>query len=335
MCKARATIILTLSNANVTVRSSGSASPFGAKIQREGASIMRGKIVLAGLIVALSGAIASAQNTPQVPTSGDLYCSGTVTTESVPRGAYIITGEESNYRLTFDEGDNVYINKGASEGVNVGDVFSVVREVEDPYEIEWTKWQDMILKKMGNVWADEGRVRVTRVFANTSVAKIEHSCDILQRGDTLLPFTERPAPPIKYEAHFDTFAPANGKPLAMIIIGKNFQAASGREDIVYVNLGNGQGVKVGDYFRIFRYTGTQHETVFQTDRYAFDQDDELHVPFFPLYGFGSAPKKWDWSNTPREDVGEGVVLRTGPNSSTVLITFSLREIYPGDYVELE
>ena len=166
-------------------------------------------------------------------------------------------------------------------------------------------------------------------------AKIEHSCDLLQRGDIVLPFTERPAPPIKSEAHFDTFAPANGKPLAMIIIGKDFEAASGREDIVYVNLGNGQGVKVGDYFRIFRYTGTQHETAFQDSRYAFDQDDELHVPFFPIYGFGSAPKKWDWSNTPREDVGEGVVLRTGPNSATVLITFSLREIYPGDYVELE
>ncbi len=296
---------------------------------------MRGKIVLAGLIVALSGAIASAQTTPQVPTPNDLYCSGTVTTESVPRGAFIITGEESNYRLTFDDHDNVYINKGASRGVNVGDVFSVVRKVEDPYVIEWTKWQDMILKKMGSVWADEGRVRVTRVFANTSVATVEHTCDLLQRGDILLPFTERPAPPLKSEAHFDTFVPANGKPLAMIIIGKDFEAQSGREDIVYVNLGNAQGVKVGDYFRIFRYTGTQHETVYQDPRYAFDQNDQLAVPFFPLYGFGSVSKKYDWSNTPREDVGEGVVLRTGPNSSTVLITFSLREIFPGDYVELE
>ena len=40
-------------------------------------------------------------------------------------------------------------------------------------------------------------------FANTSVGKIEHSCDMLQRGDILLPFTERPAPPIKSEAHFE------------------------------------------------------------------------------------------------------------------------------------
>ncbi|HUA00534.1 MAG TPA: hypothetical protein VMB02_09405 [Candidatus Aquilonibacter sp.] len=286
--------------------------------------------------MALAGTIASAQTAaPEVPSPDDLYCSGTVTTESVPHDAVIITGEESNFRITFDEGDNVYINRGASEGVKEGDVFSVVRKAEDPFGIDWTRWQSTILRKMGTVWADEGRVRVTRVFGNSSVARVEHSCDILQRGDILLPFMERPAPPLKSEATFDKFAPANGKPLAMIIIGKNFQAAVGREDVVYVNLGSGQGVKVGDYFRIFRYTGTQHETVFQDPRYAFDQEDQLAVPFFPIYGFGAAPKKYDWSNTPREDVGEGVVLRTGPNASTVLITFSLREIYPGDYVELE
>ena len=45
------------------------------------------------------------------------------------------------------------------------------------------------------------------------------------------------------------------------------------------------------------------------------------------------PRNMTGAILPREDVGEGVVLRTGPNSSTVLITFSLREIYPGDYVE--
>ena len=52
-------------------------------------------------------------------------------------------------------------------------------------------------------------------------------------------------------------------------------------------------------------------------------------------GFGSVPGKYKWDNMPREDIGEGVVLRTGPDSATVLITLSLREIYPGDYVELE
>jgi hypothetical protein len=296
---------------------------------------MRGKIVLAGLVLGLSGMVAGAQSAPPIPRSGDIYCSGEVTTEAIPHDTYVITGEQSDTRITFDEGDYVYVNKGSNQGVKVGDVFSAVRAVKDPFGIEWTKWEFAILKKMGTVWEDEGRVKVLIVRPDTSIGQVEHSCDYLQRGDVLVPFTERPAPPLKSEAGFDRFAPANGKPLAMVITGKKFQQQVGNNDIIYVNLGNSQGVKIGDYFRIFRYQGTQHETAYQTPRYAFDQEDGMAVPDVGIYGFGSVPKKWNWSNVPREDVGEGIVLRTGPNSATVLITFCLRPVYPGDYVEIE
>jgi hypothetical protein len=296
---------------------------------------MRGKIVLAGLILGLSGLVAAAQDRPTVPRPGDIYCSGTVTSESVPQDTYVITGEQSATKITFDEGDYVYVNKGSSQGVKVGDEYSVVRAVKDPYGIEWTKWEFAILHKMGTVWEDEGRVKVLVVRPDVSIGQVEHSCDYVQRGDILLPFTERPAPPLKSEANFDRFAPANGKPLAMVITGKKFQQQVGNEDIIYVNLGNAQGVKVGDYFRIFRYQGTQRETDYQTPRYAFDMEFHSAVPDAGIYGFGSVSKKYTWNNVPREDVGEGIVLRTGPNSATVLITFCLREIFPGDYVEIE
>ena len=118
--------------------------------------------------------------------------------------------------------------------------------------------------------------------------------------------------------------------MAMIITGKQFQEQVGKNDVIYINLGNLQGVKVGDYFRIFRYEGTEHETAFQTPRFAFDV-----AMMSPTIGFGAAPKEWDWSNVPRENLGEGIVLRTGPNSATVLITFTLDEIFAGDYVEIE
>ena len=100
---------------------------------------------------------------------------------------------------------------------------------------------------------------------------------------------------------------------------------------MYVNLGNSQGVKVGDYFRVFRYTGQQNEVAYQSRRYDFNVDGDLG----PTYGYGAAPKKWNYSNVPREVLGEGVGTRIGPNSATVLITFSNREIFAGDYVELE
>ncbi len=123
---------------------------------------------------------------------------------------------------------------------------------------------------------------------------------------------------------FDRFAPVNGKPLAMVVTTKNFGQLAGTNTIVYVNLGGAQGVKVGDYFRIFRYQGTHNETIFQTYGMAYK-----------LYGFGSAPQRYKWDNLPREILGEGIVLRISPNSSTVMITLSQRDIYVGDYVELE
>src|SRR5579863_8697256 len=274
MCKAGATIVLTGSSTSITVRTLSGL--WGAPVPRrtifKGACFMRGKIVLAGLILSLSGIATSAQSAPAAPTQADLYCTGTITNESIPRDGYVITGEGSNYRITFDEGDYVYLNKGAAQGVKVGDEFSVVRSVEDPTEIDWSKWQSQIIRKLGTWWEDEGRVRVVVAQPNTSVAQVENSCNYVQRGDIILPFKERLAPPLKSEANFDRFAPFSGKATAMVMIGKAFQVQMGTNDIFFVNLGSEQGVRVGDYFRIFRYTGTQHELSYQTYRFAFDAD---------------------------------------------------------------
>ncbi|MGA8143107.1 MAG: FlgT C-terminal domain-containing protein [Candidatus Acidiferrales bacterium] len=285
---------------------------------------MRGKIVLAGLILALSGGAVSAQNRGLSTTQDDIYCSGVITNESVPNDTQLISGEESNFKLSFQEGDYVYINKGSGQGVKVGDQFSVVRAVADPTDVEWTKWQFSILKRIGTMWEDEGRLRVVVVHADTAVAQIVNSCNYMQRGDIVLPFNQRPTPPMKSEDKFDRFAPPSGKPVAMVVSGKQFAILDGTNDIIYVNLGNSQGVKVGDYFRIFRYQGTEHETAYQTKRFAFD-----------VYGYGSSPAKYQWDNVPREVIGEGLVVRVAPNASTVLITFSLHQIYAGDYVEVE
>jgi hypothetical protein len=291
---------------------------------------MRGKTVLAGLILSLSGVVASAQDQTAVPIRNDLYCAGTVSTEAVPRDTFVITGEGSNYKVTFQEGDYIYVNKGANQGVKVGDEFSAIRHTEDAIKTEWTKWQFLILKKMGTMWEDEGRVRVVVVHPDASIAQVEKSCNYLQRGDILLPFAERPAPPLKSETNFDRFAPPSGKATAMIITGKGYLSELGSNDIFYVNLGSAQGVRVGDYFRIFRYTGTEHEYAYQTERFAFNVDAWAGV-----YGFGSVPAKYKWDNTPREVIGEGIVVRTAPNSSSVLLTFGLREAFAGDYVEIE
>ena len=110
----------------------------------------------------------------------------------------------------------------------------------------------------------------------------------------------------------------------MVVTTKNFGQVAGTQGIVYVNLGAAQGVKVGDYVRVFRHQGTRAESAYQTSGTAYK-----------MYGFGSAPQIYKSDDLPREILGEGIVLRVSPNASTVLVTLSLREIYVGDYIELE
>jgi hypothetical protein len=176
---------------------------------------------------------------------------------------------------------------------------------------------------MGTRYADIGRLRVVHVDGKTSTAQVSVGCDMVQRGDIVRPFVARPAPQY-HEAKLDMFAPPSGKKMAMIVNGKEYSVLGGPGQIVYVNLGASQGVHVGDYFRVFRYQGTRIETDYQVEDTAYK-----------AYGFGSTPVAYEWNNLPRQIMGEGIVLRVAPNSSTVMLTIVRKAIFAGDYVEIE
>jgi hypothetical protein len=276
-----------------------------------------------GLGVAMCTGVARAQRAPAGLSEVNVYCSGMVTDQAVPSDTYLISGEDSSYRITFTPGDAVYINRGADQGVKVGDEFEVIRHVHDIMPVLWFKFQPKLSQAMGANYADIGRVRVVNVLPKTSVAEVGLSCDLLQRGDIVRPFQTRPFPTL-HNVKFDPFAPPSGKKLAMVVTTKDYGVISGVGGIVYVNLGSAQGVQAGDYFRIFRYQGSSNDLLYQERNTAFK-----------MYGFGSTPVAYQWDNLPRQVIGEGIVLRTGPNSSTVMVTNSRNEISVGDYVEIE
>ncbi|PYU60790.1 MAG: hypothetical protein DMG56_00270 [Acidobacteria bacterium] len=282
------------------------------------------------LSVFLGAAASRAQNaTPAAPAIPQIdfstvNCSGFVTDQKVPDEIRLVSGEQSNYKITFARGDYVHINRGQDKGVRVGDRFSVVRPDKDPTDVPWFKWQEKLLKAMGTPYLDAGQVRVVDVQPKVSVAQVIFSCGYMQRGDILQPYQDRPAPPYKEPAAFDHFAPVSGKPVAMVVAGKDYGQIYGKLSAVYVNLGTNQGVKVGDYLRIFRYQGSMAETVPQTKGYQYF-----------MYGFGSAPMRYEWNDLPREILGEGIVINVNRNSSTMIITFNSIEVYAGDYIEIE
>jgi hypothetical protein len=293
---------------------------------------MRAKIAAVSLSFALSAAVCSAPAAPPRPAQVTIVqpdysavnCSGFVTDQRFHDELHLISGEQSNYKITFSRGDYVYIDRGLDKGVRVGDRFSVIRPHEDPLKVSWFKWQEKLMHAMGVAYRDAGQVRVVNVQPKVSIAEVVFSCAYMLRGDIVVPYADRPAPPFKDPSTFDHFAPVSGKPVAMLVAGVDWAEAYGKNNTVYVNLGAEKGVKVGDYFRIFRYQGSTSETVPQTKGYEYE-----------LYGFGSAPQRYSWNELPREVLGEGIVLNVSRNSSTMFITFTSSEVYAGDYVELE
>lgn len=258
------------------------------------------------------------------PSYSSVYCSGFVKDTKVADEIRVISGEQVGYKIIFTDRENVYINQGSDKGVRVGDRFMVVRRMDDPARVEWFKGQDKVAKAMGLLYADIGQLRVVSVEPKTSVAEIAFSCTDIERGDIVRPFEERPMPPYKEIGPFDHFAPVSGKPVGMVVTSSTFEQSQGQGATIYVNLGAAQGVKVGDYLRIFRYQGKEIEMVPQTKGYAYQ-----------IYGYGSAPARYEWKDLPREVLGEAIVLNASRNASTVLVTFSSVDIYTGDNVEIE
>lgn len=258
------------------------------------------------------------------PWKSSVYCSGFYTDQKLSDDLRLVSGEQSAFKITFYYGNIVYISKGSSQGIKEGDKFSVIREESDPLRVEWFKWQDKLVNAMGTHYADLGQLTVIKAEPNIAIAKVSMSCAFMQRGDIVLPYSERPAGPFKDPSSFDFLAASSGRPKAMVVQGKNSAQMNGRWDVVFVNLGTKQGVKVGDYFRVFRYQGSTAETVPGQKN---SQDS--------MYGFGSNPKHYNWDDLPREILGEGIVLNVSQNSATVLLTASRNPIFAGDYVELE
>jgi flagellar assembly FlgT-like protein len=278
-----------------------------------------------GTVLVLCAGVASAQKQPTTPTEDDMYCSNVITTDPMPHDTYIIAPEQAELRITAVTPDLLTINKGSDAGVKVGDEFLVMRAESDSISHQpFFKGQNQLLRAMGTMYVDLGRLKVVNVQAKTAIAQVTHTCDWIQRDDIVVPFAERPAPTYHADAQFDIFAPPSGKPVAMLVATKNFGQTVGPGATVYVNLGSKQGVQVGDYVRIFRHEGQTNDTTFQDKNTTYE-----------MYGFGTDPAHYTWKDLPREVLGEGIVVRVGTNAATVVITHARREIFAGDYIEVE
>jgi len=267
------------------------------------------------LLVALAGGFAQEQAAESTPSENTATvsppkaeCSGFIAAESIPKDLVLFDGADNDHHQPlrqFSTGDYVYVRVGGSTNVTEGSEYRIVRRAKELYRNQWYSGQQWLtVNSLGRMYEDAGRVKVSRVTPNGAVAEVTFSCGPIYPGDIAVPFKPRPVPEYAYTTHLDEFAPANGKLVGKIVAAGDDTPMLGTGSIAYINLGEADGARPGQRYRIFR-TFKDHASVF-------------------------APAK-----TPRETTGELVILTIDRKSSVAIVVNSIREIGLRDGVELE
>ena len=134
------------------------------------------------------------------------------------------------------DGMDVFVNRGARDGVRPGDNFRVFRS-------EGQVLHPVTEQPVGYRIAEKGQMRVIQVDDRVSRCKITRSFDVILRGDLVTPF--KPLP----EEFLVKPAPQDLK--GTILAGQNGRIEFGREDLVYLDRGARQGLEVGSRLAVY------------------------------------------------------------------------------------
>jgi hypothetical protein len=276
--------------------------------------VYRKLIVLVGVFLLLAVTRGLAQEptaeAAAIPaaTQSEMDCSGFIAGAPVSTDRYVLDGVDNDLHVPvhpFASGDFVYLRSRTGAGFAVGNEFSVVRSATELMRIKWYEGQGGSVRSLGSLYEDLGRVKVITVTAHGAVAEVTFACGPIYADDIVVPYQARVIPQYTPAAQVDRFALPNGKLVGAITAAEGNTGVLGVGMIGYVNLGREDGVSPGQRFRIFR--------IFREE----------------------AGGLWAFPETPRETLGELIILSTQERSSVAMVVSSTREITLGDGIELK
>lgn len=163
-------------------------------------------------------------------------------------GAFAITGKQDGSHDFLGDGETVYLAGGADRGVKIGDRMVILRVATRKLMHPDPKIQK---KPLGDVVQQIGVLRVTTVNPAGSVAIIERCMDSVEVGFYAAPFVE----PANMVAHprKDVIGPIPmQEPVARILYAKEDHEHTAVGEMVIIDQGSRQGLKVGDVLLVAR-----------------------------------------------------------------------------------
>lgn len=287
--------------------------------------------------LASSPLISIAQQTALVPASipaanhSQADCSGFISSTSIPRDMVVVGGDDNPFHSVvrqWVEGDTVLIGQRKGADIALAGEYNVVRPADDLFLTMHYSDERTGIRKSGKPYENVGRVKLVPLNPGEAVgevtsfsgevrlkhaepagviAKVTFSCTSIVPGDILVPFQPSPLPDYTVSKPLDPFTPLDSnKQHGRITAIHDNTGFVGAETTIYLNLGEKDGAKPGQRFRIYKRPPSPSKTA-------------LFLP----------------NQAPVETIGEAVVLSVQPKSCTAMVISSYREITAGDYVEAE
>lgn len=176
----------------------------------------------------------------------DVYCTGWLGQRDEPMTATILSAEAMDVQTLFSQGDIVYIDIGTSRGCLPGQEYWIVRPGKLVYEDATER--DLV----GRVYQTPGRLRVICAQEESAVAEITSSCTDIVLGDYILPFEPIPIPLVRRTRPLTSCDPAAGKVAGHIVEVKDYATPIAEQSVVYIDLGEAQGLAPGDFLSVYR-----------------------------------------------------------------------------------
>ncbi|MCA1634954.1 MAG: hypothetical protein LC802_15010 [Acidobacteria bacterium] len=260
----------------------------------------------------------------------------------------IVGAEDEALTRLFAEGDYVFINAGAQQGVRSGQEFSVVRP-RGQFSSKFSGKRG----SLGVFTQEVGRVRVVRVKDGVSVALVVASCDNLLLGDLLRRIPQSATPVGRAETDLDRFTDPTGKQAGRIVLARDNREVVSRDQVVFIDLGAEDNLKPGDYLTVYRPVAkgvivNSREEIAANARRGFESDHKRGGQFSnqaqrlkDVDGskYGPTVKTPEIRRrrppVPRRVLGEIVVLHVEGRTATAVVTRVAQEIHTGDYVEVQ
>jgi len=195
-------------------------------------------------------------------------------------------------RLLLSQEDEVFVAVDGAQSLKVGDRLAVVRpglRVLHP----WRK------EALGRPLFTLGIFEVAEVRDRTARGRLIYSCEAMNIGDRVMPFTLAPFPEDKIAQ------PTTRVVEGVILENPRRLQVLALQHMVYLDVGTGQGIGPGDVFAVYR-------------------------PNLPAVN----PAKGEVVPISPDRLGEAVVIRVTNTTATAVISASAKELRAGDRVVL-